>query len=169
MFNLYCTLQGNQMCDMMNDVLLSFQSSYISYNSIFFSVHFFQSSEIFPSWTFQVQHWRGARPFLSHLSAGSSGSCAIGKRSCQSADQDACEEQEAEGTSEMKTKSSKSQPTLQDLGQINIFIEYSRRWGTELKCFVFAGVMLFWSCLTYAVVLGDYCSGPPVCHITIYR
>lgn len=108
---LTCYLEDKYMINMnmINNCILSYFFLTILYFLqllLFFSfVHFLQSSEIFLSWTLQVLHGRRARPFLSHLS--NSSFCVTGKWNCQSANQDACKEQEAEGTSEMRDKSSK--------------------------------------------------------------
>lgn len=72
-----------------------------------------QSCEVFPCWTLQIQHRLWARTFLSDFSTGScTGACAIRKRNSKSAHQDPCQEQEAEGSSQMRSKYSESQPYL---------------------------------------------------------
>lgn len=80
------------------------------YNNLTIIIFFFQSFKIFPRWAVQVQPRRRARPFLSDVSTDSGSSGAEGKRSRQSANQNPCEEQEAERTSEMRRSSSKNEP-----------------------------------------------------------
>lgn len=80
------------------------------YNNLTIIIFFFQSFKIFPRWAVQVQPRRRARPFLSDVSSDGGGSGAEGKRSRQSANQNPCEEQEAERTSEMRRSSSKNEP-----------------------------------------------------------